>query len=162
VKIPLLIFFCCTVCFTALAQTDTTAPKQDTPVARQQDSVRARPDSTRPRDTTRRAPVRRDTSARVVPVQPDTTIKPDTSPTPVLNPDTIPAEFKFEGDLLPGYKPDTLPYVSRIAMFQAVLRQHPYFNFFGKPIAMQVQEKKVNGREGIFRFYKADLWKIHR
>jgi hypothetical protein len=148
VKIPLLIFFFCSVCFTALAQTDTTVPRQDTPVARQQDSLKAKPDSTRVRDTTRRAPVRRDTSTRVVPVQPDTVTRPET---PVTI-DTIPAEFKIEGDLLPGYKPDTLRHISRIAMFQAVLRQHPYFNFFGKPIAMHVQEKKVNGREGIFYF----------
>jgi hypothetical protein len=140
-----------------MAQTDTTVPpRQDTPAVKQQDSVKAKPDSARAKDTTVRRPrPPRDTAARIIPVKPDT-VQPD-APVPVIDTQVainkyLDPEQTIQGDLLPGYKPDTLQNISRIKLFQAVLRQHPYYNFFGKPITMTIQEKKVNGREGIFYF----------
>lgn len=148
----LLFLFCCSVCFAALAQNDTVVPKQDTPVPKPQDTPRvAKPDTLRARDTTIKRPrPPRDTTARITPVQPDTVLQADSNPLPKA--DTVPAELTISGNLLPGYQPDTLPFLSRISMFQAVLREHPYYNFFGKGMAMTVQEKKVQGREGLFYF----------
>lgn len=162
-KIPLLILFFCSVYFGALAQTDT-VPRQDTPVTRKQDSVRQKPDSVRATDTVRRVPVVRDTTATRATTR-DSAAKPAAPKTEVRLPDTTePAttevaavrnqipERTVKGKLLPGYVADSLPNISRINLSQAVLRQHPYYKFFDEPMAMAVQEKKVNGRESIFYF----------
>jgi hypothetical protein len=102
------------------------------------------------RDTAIKRPRPRDTTARIIPVKPDTVITVDTNPADLVG--APPVELILKGSLLPGYTPDTLPYLSRIKLYQAVLREHPYYNFFGKGVRVTVQEKKVNGREGIFYF----------
>jgi hypothetical protein len=136
------------------------------------------------RDSTRRDTTRADTTRRVHPPRIDSLKKADSSTRPITphaipetpppaveaepetpnpQPDTLrstPKELfsKPENlDLLPGYEPDTIPNCNRLALFKAVLRAHPYYNFFGQPIHLTVQEKKVNGREGIFYFLAALL-----
>ena len=168
VKKFLLFLFCCSVCFCSLAQSesDTLPPKQDSPVVKKRDSAAiSRQDSARIKDTTVKKirpsrdttrDITRDTTRRIEAIQPDTPLRPNAIParpdTPDPKPETLRVDLKIAGDLLPGYTPDTLQNLSRIALFQSVLREHPYYNFFGEPIAMTVQEKKSNGSEGMFYF----------
>ena len=151
----LLVISCCLVYFVSLAQsgTDTLRPRQDSPVVKQQDTGKiAKPDSTRLRDTTvKKTPIIPDTTTGLISPPPDSPTHITRIPV-VAKTHTMPAELNIEGSLLPGYKHDSLPYIARMQLFQAVLRSHPYFNFFGKPIAVKVLEKKVNGREGMFYF----------
>jgi hypothetical protein len=157
VKKFLLFIFCCSICICSLAQSDSSAPKQDTPVVKKQDStVAPRPDSAARDTTARKAKPRPDTTKKVAPSQPDSVLRPDsiTQPaTPNPKPEISNPKTDLQvGELLPGFKPDTLPYLSRLLLFQSLLRNHPYFNFFGEPIEMPIQEKKVERREGIFYF----------
>jgi hypothetical protein len=149
VKKLLLILFCCSIGFIALAQneTDTVKPRQDTPVVKPQQDTTAKPDTARRDTTIKRTIIRRDTTRKEV-------VQPDSIPVPAIIPmsDTMPVELTIKGDLLPGYKRDSLPNISRISLIKAVLRDHPYFNFFGEPVAVLAKEKKVQGREGIFYF----------
>ena len=59
-------------------------------------------------------------------------------------------------------KKDTVPAVvikaspqqlARISRFQDALRSHPYFNFFGKAIAMPELEKKREDKDALFYFF---------
>lgn len=151
----LLFIFCCSICFCSLGQTDTTAPKQDSPVVKKQDTIVApRPDSAARDTTTRKARPRIDTTRKAELPPPDSASQPDSiapPATPNPKPETLQVNLQA-GELLPGFKPDTLAHITRLAMFQSLLREHPYFNFFGEPIEMPVQEKKTEGRESIFYF----------
>jgi hypothetical protein len=37
-----------------------------------------------------------------------------------------------------------------LLQFKEVLRNHPYYNFFGKPVDLTIQERKVQGSEKLF------------
>jgi hypothetical protein len=155
VKKFLLFIFCCSICICSLAQSDTIPPKQDSPLVKKQDStVAPRPDSAA-RDTTARKPrPRPDTTKKVALRQADSVLRPDSivqPATPNPKPETLQVDLQV-GELLPYFKPDTLPHIARLSMFQSLLHEHPYFNFFGEPIEMPIQEKKVERREGIFYF----------
>jgi hypothetical protein len=165
VKKFLLFIFSCSFCICSLAQTDTSAPKQDSPLVKKQDSTVVPRRDSAARDTIlKKARPRPDTTKKVARQQPDSVLRPDSITQPgIPDPKSLAAEGLPKeaetpridlqiGELLPGFKPDTLPYISRLSMFQSLLREHPYFNFFGEPIEMPIQEKKVERREGIFYF----------
>ncbi len=48
--------------------------------------------------------------------------------------------------------PQTITRHYSIAVFQHVLRDHPYYNFFGTPLNSRMLEKKVNDKDGLFYF----------
>lgn len=54
------------------------------------------------------------------------------------------------GTIVP-LKEDTLNLPTKpILNFKEVLRNHPYYNFFGKPVDLTIQERKVQGSEKLF------------
>ena len=141
----------------SLLRKDTLPVKKDSTVKKspvKTDSVTGR-DTTARIDTTRR---RRDTSTIKKPVvSRDTSLIRNIVPVnmdsvagsaPADNSgETIPAIDTATQELqpIPGYRytPGSL---------RKVLMDHPYFNFFGKPVALTVREKKVTGKEGLFYF----------
>lgn len=144
----LFLFFCLLAfSLSSLAQTDTSAPKKDSaiPVTAPVDSSpapppvkhRPLPDSLKKRrDSISKAPLIKNSAALIVK---DSTMAirpvasaPSLPPVPVVLP--------------------SLPDLNRMAAFQQTLQKHPYFNFFGKTVVLDIQERKSYGREGLFYF----------
>lgn len=53
-------------------------------------------------------------------------------------------------DTLPTFPVINPPAVNKMKQLKEQLRNHPYFNFFGKPLSLVSQEKKDNGSEVFF------------
>lgn len=141
-KIVLLVFCCILLSQFSFAQT------QGDSAVRQPDTVIPVPQDTPVKKDTsiRKAPVIRkkvDTSAKavqpaIVPTQDTTVGKQDTTPTITLPTQEIKIEARSAENTLPGY--------------QAVLRDHPYYNFKGKPSVLLLKEAGATNTDSIFYF----------
>lgn len=122
-----------------------------------------------PKDTNRQAPVtpRKDTVRRVPPPA-----KRKTDSAAIRRADSLRTAQRIDTlarrkDSLQAVTQDTLakdsvavvkpPVINTrliryITVFQAALLKHPYYNFAGKPIVMQVRERQGSDKDGLFYF----------
>jgi Domain of unknown function (DUF4271) len=151
VRIRLLFFiFCVLQQAASFAQNgaDTVVPRRDSVPVKKDSSVTIKKDSaaTTVKDTTlRKTPVIRDSNA----VRKPRAVIDSVADTPSsLIADTVKqvtsvATAPEETDTAKGYT---------IKGFLQVLREHPYFNFFGKPVSLVVHEKKSENKDVLFYF----------
>jgi hypothetical protein len=129
-KIVLLVFYCVLVSQFSFAQTqDTTLPAQ------QPDTAVAPPPV---------APVQKDTTVRKKPV----VRKLTDSARQAIASDTT--RVIDSTPLLPVAAPLPKGNYNVLLAFQEALRHHPYYNFYGKPKALLMQEKRPDSRDGLF------------
>lgn len=143
-----LFLFFCLLAFSSysLGQTDTTVPKKDTAMP-----VPAVADS-----NTRPSPVKRRAVSDSLGTERDSASDSATVPGPVraIRRDTAAAKRLPLTPAGPA-EPITLPPVpdfNRMTAFQQVLQKHPYFNFFGRSVILDILERKSYGKEGLFYF----------
>lgn len=143
-KRPVLLFGFLLLTMLSFAQTqgDTVAPPKDT-------TKKQQPPVVPKRDTTRRIapPVKKkldSTSIR----RKDSIVRKTDSIRPIARPDSL----VKDSVALPPAPVINTPLIRYITAFQATLLKHPYYNFAGKPIVMQVRERQGRNKDGLFYF----------
>ncbi|WEK36451.1 MAG: DUF4271 domain-containing protein [Candidatus Pseudobacter hemicellulosilyticus] len=133
---------------------------------RNRDTAPARPAVSAVQDTPRRAPaVRRDTGQRTQPVAP-----PRTAPARPVTDSTLRGTGQPGADSLlqqrdslatdssrqlvdtPVVRVASQALIKATREFQAALREHPYYNFFGRPIIMPMQIRQPEDQDTLFYF----------
>jgi len=138
-KIVLLVFYCVLVSQFSFAQDDSSLPKQDSPVAS-------------PVDTG----IKKDTTKRRTPAVKKVA---DSNALQAITPITAPVVDSARGQDSTPVRDTTpvlplqltgVPAGNTLLAFQAALRHHPLYNFFGQPRALLMQEKIVFNKDLLF------------
>ncbi|MFT3825740.1 MAG: DUF4271 domain-containing protein [Chitinophagaceae bacterium] len=131
------VLWCCLISVVVFAQSET-------------DSSVQQKDTTPIQDTTVKKPV----------ITPDSAVRPVKRKPVIVDSAALQrardsAAARLQDSIAPIRSEAVSPVVPRhysIAAFQRVLKDHPYFDFFGTPLNSRMVEKKVNDKDALFYF----------